>query len=93
MKNFKTLLYGLNYIRFYYFCSKKSRKDQLERISKVMKVSSYSYKQWAKFLNISERDVRKIIHKQYFLTCHNFITIAEKANTPILYLFQGEKKK
>ena len=93
MKNFKTVLYGLNYIRFYYFCSNKSRKSKLERVSKVMKISPYSYKQWADFLNISERDVRKIIHKQYFLTCHNFITIAEKTNTPILYLFQGEKKK
>ena len=93
MKNFKTVLYGLNYIKFYYFCSNKSRKNKLERVSKVMKASPYSYKQWAEFLNISEKNVRKIIHKRYFLTYHNFIIIAKKTNTPVLYLFQGEKKK
>ena len=65
VKNFKTVLYGLNYIRFYYFCSNKSRKSKLERVSKVMKASPYSYKQWAEFLNISEKNVRKIIHKKY----------------------------
>lgn len=89
----KRLISFWNYIKFYYIHPNKSYMDKLKRVSKVMKTSPYSYKQWAEFLNISERDVRKIIHKQYFLTCYNFITIAEKTNTPILYLFQGEKKK
>ena len=93
MKNFKEILYSLNYIRFYYFCSNKSRKNKLQRVSKVMRASSYSYKQWAAFLNIPEKDVRKIIHKQYFLTFHNFITIAEKTNTPVLYLFREKSHK
>ena len=92
MKNFKTLLYGLNYIRFYYFCSNQSRKDKLERVSKVMKASPYSYKQWAEFLNISEKNVRKIIHKKYFLTCRDFVIIADKTNTTVIYLFQGKLK-
>ena len=92
MKNFKTLLYGLNYIRFYYFCSNKSRKSKLERVSKVMKASPYSYKQWAEFLNISEKNVRKIIHKKYFLTCRDFVIIADKTNTTVIYLFQGKLK-
>ena len=92
MKNFKTLLYGLNYIRFYYFCSNKSRKAKLERVSKVMKASPYSYKQWAEFLNISEKNVRKIIHKKYFLTCRDFVIIADKTNTTVIYLFQGKLK-
>ena len=92
MKNFKTLLYGLNYIRSYYFCSNKSRKDKLERVSKVMKASPYSYKQWAEFLNISEKNVRKIIHKKYFLTCRDFVIIADKTNTTVIYLFQGKLK-
>ena len=92
MKNFKMVLYGLNYIRFYYFCSNKSRKDKLERVSKVMKASPYSYKQWAEFLNISEKNVRKIIHKKYFLTCRDFVIIADKTNTTVIYLFQGKLK-
>ena len=94
MKNFKNKLLSFwYYIKFYYIHPNKPYMDKLKRASEAMKTSPYSYKQWADFLNISERDVRKIIHKQYFLTCHNFITIAEKTNTPILYLFQGEKKK
>lgn len=93
MKNFKTVLYGLNYIRFYYFCSNKSRKDKLERVSEVIRTSPYSYKQWATFLNITEKDVRKIVHKQYFLTYRNFIVIAEKTNTSVLYLFRGKSYK
>ena len=75
-----------------YFCSNKSRKDKLERVSKVMKASPYSYKQWAEFLNISEKNVRKIIHKKYFLTCRDFVIIADKTNTTVIYLFQGKLK-
>ena len=56
----KRLISFWNYIKFYYIHPNKSYMDKLKRVSKVMKASPYSYKQWAEFLNRSEKDVRKI---------------------------------
>nr|DAD55877.1 MAG TPA: SOS-response transcriptional repressor [Bacteriophage sp.] len=93
MKNFKNKLLGFwYYIKFYYIHPNKPYMDKLKRVSKVMKASPYSYKQWAEFLNISEKNVRKIIHKKYFLTCRDFMIIADKTNTTVTYLFQGKLK-
>jgi len=89
----KRLVCLWNYIKFYYIHPNKSYMNKLKRVSKVMKASSYSYKQWAEFLNRSEKDVRKIVHKRFFLTYRDFAIIAEKTNTTVAYLFQGDNLK
>lgn len=86
----KRLVSLWNYIKFYYIHPNKSYMDKLKRVSKVMKASPYSYKQWAGFLNRSEKDVRKIAHKRFFLTYRDFAIIAEKTNTTVAYLMQGD---
>ena len=85
----KRLISFWNYIKFYYIHPNKSYMDKLKRVSKVMKASPYSYKQWAEFLNRSEKDVRKIVHKRFFLTSRDFAIIADKTNTTVAYLMQG----
>ena len=90
MKNFKNKLLGFwYYIKFYYIHPNKPYMDKLKRASEVMKASPYSYKQWAEFLNRSEKDVRKIFHKRFFLTWRDYQIIANKTNTTVTYLMQG----
>ena len=90
MKNFKNKILSFFFVfKFYYIQPNKPYMDKLKRVSDVMKASPYSYKQWAKFLNRSEKDVRKIIHKRFFLTYRDYAIIANKTNTTVAYLMQG----